>query len=84
MPCPDCGCSVGEFRFAHSIETHGPDCGPNKTLCEEFVICRGCDERFDPEEWSAAGPKMDLDSGIPDETMIPVKFDAENHSVSGA
>jgi hypothetical protein len=56
---------VGEFRFAHSIETHGSDCGPNETLCEEFVICRGCDERFDPEEWSAAEPKMDLNPAIP-------------------
>jgi hypothetical protein len=28
MPCPECGCLVGEFRFAHSVETHGLDCGP--------------------------------------------------------
>ena len=88
MPCPDCGCSVGEFRFAHSVEMHGLDCGPYETHYEEFVVCPGCGGHFDPREWSAATPNMDLDSdfaaGIPDEAMIQVTFDAEDHAASGA
>jgi hypothetical protein len=84
MPCPDCGCSVGEFRFAHSVETHGLDCGPFETFYEEFVICRDCDGRFDSEEWNTAEPTTDLESGISDESMIQVVSDAEDHAASGA
>ena len=88
MPCPDCGCSVGEFRLAHSVKTHGLDCGPYETFYEEFVICRRCDGRFDPGEWSAAEPNLDLDSDfaarIPYEAMIQVTFDAEDLASSGA
>jgi hypothetical protein len=72
------------FRFADSIETHGLDCGPYETLYEEFMICRGCDGRFDPEEWSAAEPNMDLDSGFPDETKIQMTFDGESRPASSA
>jgi hypothetical protein len=60
MPCPVCGCSVGEFRSTDSVETHGLDCGPYEYFHEEYVICRGCDERFDLAEWSAAEPDMDV------------------------
>jgi hypothetical protein len=42
MPCPECGCQVGEFRFANSVETPGLDCGPYEAFYEEFVICCGC------------------------------------------
>jgi hypothetical protein len=73
---------VGEFRFAHSVETHGLDCGPYETYYQEFVICRGGDGRFDVTDWSAAEPDMDLDSdvapAVPDDDMIQV-FDAEDH-----
>ena len=79
MAGPDCGCSVGELRFAHS--THGLDCGPYETYYEEFVICRNCDGRFDVAEWSAAEPNLDLAS--PND-MIQVAFDAEDHAASGA
>ena len=88
MPCPDCGCWLGEFRFGHSAETHGLDSEPDETLYEEFVMCRRCDGRSDPAEWSAAELNMDLDSdfaaGIPDEAMIQVTIDAEDHAASGA
>ena len=63
MSCPDCGCFVGEFQFAHSVETHGLDCGPYESFNEEFVVCRGCDGRFEPTDWSAvtdASTEMDF------------------------
>lgn len=89
MPCPLCGCSVGEFRSADSVETHGLDCGPYEYFHEEYVICRGCDERFDVGEWSAAEPDIDVDSGlgasVADEPpMIQVTFDAEDYAAPGA
>ena len=51
MACPDCGYPSGEFRFATSIETHGLDCGPFERFDEEFIVCRGCGGRFDPQDW---------------------------------
>jgi len=81
---------VGEFRFAHSVETHGLDCGPYEHFYEEFVICRGCDGRFDPSDWSAAEPNMDFHSevdvtaSVPPDVLNAVVFDAEDHAASGA
>jgi hypothetical protein len=89
MPCPECGCQVGEFRFANSVETHGLDCGPYETLYEEVVICRGCDGRFDPNEWNTTTTTtteatMDLDPDFaasgPDEAMMQVIFDAVDYA----
>jgi hypothetical protein len=88
MPCPDCGCSVGEFRFADSIETHGLDCGPYEYFHEEYVICRGCGRRFDTAEWSAAesdtARNFALATSAPDEPMIQERLDAEDYAAPGA
>jgi hypothetical protein len=51
MACPDCGSSLGEFRFATSIETHGLDCGPFERFDQEFIVCRDCGGRFDVSDW---------------------------------
>ena len=88
MPCPDCGCLVGEFRSAHSVETHGLDWGPYEYFYKEYVICRGCDERFDVAEWSAAEPNMDIDSDVAAsvQDVVPFfeAFDAEDNAAPGA
>ena len=51
MACPDCGSSLGEFRIATSVETHGLDCGPFERFDEEFILCLECGGRFDPSDW---------------------------------
>ena len=51
MACPDCGSSLGEFRIATSIETHGLDCGPFERFEQEFILCRHCGGRFDVSDW---------------------------------
>jgi len=51
MACPDCGSSIGEFRIATSIETHGLDCGPFERFDQEFIVCLECGVRFDPSDW---------------------------------
>ena len=84
MPCPDCGCSVGEFRFADSVETHGLDCGPYEYRYEEYIVCRGCDGRFDLEEWSAAEPDTIRASDlVSSEPLIQVTVNAEDHAEHG-
>ncbi len=52
MACPDCGSSIGEFRVASSIETHGLDCGPFERFDEEFIVCGDCGGRFDVSDWA--------------------------------
>ena len=75
MACPDCGSSLGEFRMATSIETHGLDCGPFERFDEEFIVCRGCGGRFDPRDWEETA----------EEQYIPDCIDSpdEGDSVSG-
>jgi hypothetical protein len=63
MACPDCGSSLGEFRIATSIETHGLDCGPFERFEQEFILCRHCGGKFDGSDWDDT-PEI---SGIPDE-----------------
>ena len=62
MACPDCGSSLGEFRIATSIETHGLDCGPFERFEQEFILCRHCGGRFDVSDWDDT-PEL---SGPPD------------------
>src|SRR5579863_6308621 len=62
MACPDCGSSLGEFRIATSIETHGLDCGPFERFEQEFILCRHCGGRFDVSDWDDT-PEL---SGHPD------------------
>ncbi len=54
MACPDCGSSLGEYRIASSVETHGLDCGPYERFEQEFVVCRECGERCDARDWETA------------------------------
>ncbi len=53
MACPDCDSSLGEFRIATSIETHGLDCGPFERFDEEFIVCQECGGRFDISDWDS-------------------------------
>ena len=64
MACPDCGSSLGESRFASSIETHGLDCGPYERFDEEYVVCRECGGRFDINDWDG-GPERLFDEPEP-------------------
>jgi hypothetical protein len=90
MPCPDCGCSAGEFRSTDSVETHGLDCGPYEYFHEEYVICLGCDECFDVAEWSAAAePDTDVNLGSgasvrDDPPIVQGTFDAEDYATPSA
>jgi hypothetical protein len=89
MPCPDCGCSVGEFHSTYSVEAHGLDRGPYETFHEEFVICRAYDGRFDVADWSvAAAENGDIDSNttatFPDDATTQGLFSANDHAASGA
>jgi uncharacterized CHY-type Zn-finger protein len=54
MACPDCGSSLGEFRIATSIETHGLDCGPFERFDQEFILCGNCGGKFDVDDWDDA------------------------------
>ena len=54
MACPDCGSSLGEYRIASSVETHGLDCGPYERFEQEYIVCRECGERCDVGDWEAA------------------------------
>ena len=54
MACPDCGSSLGEYRIASSVETHGLDCGPYERFEQEYIICRECGERCDVRDWDTA------------------------------
>lgn len=56
MACPNCGSSVGEFRFATSIETHGLDCGPFERFEQEYIVCRDCGGSFDVDDWDDVNP----------------------------
>jgi hypothetical protein len=62
MACPDCGSSLGEFRIASSVETHGLDCGPFERFEQEFILCLHCGGRFDLSDWDDT-PEL---SGHPD------------------
>jgi hypothetical protein len=62
MACPDCGSSLGEYRIASSVETHGFDCGPYERFEQEYIVCRQCQGRFDIHEWDSP----DLSSDPPD------------------
>ena len=64
MACPDCGSSLGESRFASSIETHGLDCGPYERFDEEYVVCRECGGRFDIGDWDC-GPERPFHESEP-------------------
>ena len=54
MACPDCGSSLGEYRIASSVETHGLDCGPYERFEQEYIVCRECGERCDVRDWDTA------------------------------
>jgi len=54
MGCPDCGSSLGEYRIASSIETHGLDCGPYERFEQEYIVCRECGGRFDIRDWETS------------------------------
>ena len=61
MACPDCGSTLGEFRVATSIETHGLDCGPFERFDQEFILCRNCGGKFDVSDWDDT-PELSTDS----------------------
>src|SRR5258707_452586 len=60
MACPDCGSSIGEFRIASSVETHGLDCGPYERFEQEYVVCQECGERCDIRNWERS-PELSTD-----------------------
>jgi hypothetical protein len=60
MACPDCGSSLGEYRIASSVETHGLDCGPYERFEQEYIVCRECGERCDARDWETA-PEVSCD-----------------------
>ena len=54
MACPDCGSSLGEYRIASSVETHGLNCGPYERFEQEYIVCRECGETCDLSDWERA------------------------------
>lgn len=62
MVCLDFGSTVGEFRIATFIETHGLDCGPFERLDQEFILCRNCGGKFDLSDWDDT-PELSLTRG---------------------
>jgi hypothetical protein len=67
MACPDCGSSLGEYRIASSVETHGLDCGPYERFEHEFVVCRECGERCDARDWETA---PEVSCAVPERLLL--------------